>query len=164
MPQRPHPFGGDYITSAEYQRHLEEEAGFRLRLEQRIDRGFVGLQQGLTRLEGQVREANGKTGKHAEVIAVVQRDIEAIKQEDNEIEKLVTSIKDEGCSQYAAHATLLAGGAEDYRPMRHPSAWSNKTKGVALGAVILAMLPALSELVHLLHDFVTFLAQLPAPR
>ena len=99
----------DNVSGAEFQRWMEEEGAFRFRLEQRLAGWHNETSLRLDRIEANGREANGKTAEHAKLIAVIMRDLEAIRAELGDTEQTVHSIKDEGCSQYAAHVAILGG-------------------------------------------------------
>ena len=142
----------DYATGAELSRWVQEQADFRQRLEARIGSQHSEIVGALRRIEDQVRETNGKTQKNTETIAVLARDVEAMKSEENHIESLVESIRDEGCSQFAAHQDALTQTSA-----LAVEAWSAKKKA-GLAAGLLAggslMWPAIQKIAEAVHAYI----------
>lgn len=134
------------VTGEEFSRWMNEQANFRSRLEQRLESHHNLIQVELAEIKAMVRETNGKTIKHGEAIAVIQREIEAIKAEDVEIERLATSIKNEGCSQFAVHSQLIQGDT--------PDTWSTKKKAAVAGSLVgggALIWPFLGEVAKIVH-------------
>ena len=142
----------EYVTGAELTRWMQEQADFRQRLEVRIGNQHGEIVGTLRRIEDQVRETNGKTQKNTEAIAVLARDIEALKSEERHVESLVESIRDEGCSQFAAHQDALTQSSA-----LAVEAWSVK-KRAGLAAGLMAggslMWPALQKIAEAVHAFI----------
>ena len=142
----------DYVTGAELTRWMQEQADFRQRLEVRIGIQHSELVGTLRRIEDQVRETNGKTQKNTETIAVLVRDVEAMKSEENHIESLVESIRDDGCSQFTAHQEVMAQSSA-----LAVEAWSAKKKA-GLAAGLLAggslMWPAIQKIAEAVHAYI----------
>ena len=82
-------------------------------------------------------------------VAALVRDLEAIRAELGDTEQTVHSIKDEGCSQYAAHVAILGGEGlpASGRPIAL-GALSPKQKAVAGVGVLMALMPAIVEIVR----------------
>lgn len=157
---------GDYVKESEFQRWMEEESAFKARLERRIADGFTEIKSSVGRVELLQREANGRVSKAEQSIAVMQREIEAIKSEDSEIERTVKSILEDGCHQYATHQAVLGvlDGSEsvtdasgDVRPKFRLPSLSRKQKAMAGVGVSALLIPAIAELfklgTELLHYF-----------
>jgi hypothetical protein len=160
----------DYVTGAEFKRWMDEESAFRGRIEKRMSDGFAEIKTSMGRVEVLQREANGRTSKAEQTIAVMQREIEAIKQEDVEIDRMVTRILNEGCHQYATHRAVLGvlDGAEsetdasgDVRPQFRLPSLSRKQKAIAGVGVSALLIPALAELFKLATEFIHFLQTHP---
>lgn len=152
----------DYVTGSEFKRWMDEESGFRERIERRMMDGFTKLDGAIVRVENQVREANGKTAEHARIIAVMQRDVEAIRSEDLDIEAAVRSIKEEGCSQYVDHVKLLGMSEADGGPKIRTwmSRLNRPQKTAAAAAVLALLLPAVVDLAKIVADTWKWLEQL----
>lgn len=160
------PTSHDYVTGSEFKRWMDEESAFRGRLEKRMGDGFAEIKSSVGRIEILQREANGRVSKAEQAIAVMQREIEAIKSEDSEIERTVKSILNDGCHQYETHRAVLGvlDGAEsttdasgDVRPMFRLPTLSPKQKAVAGVGVTALIIPALVELFKLGTALVRYL-------
>ena len=160
----PHP---DYVSGSEFKRWMDEESAFRGRIEKRMADNFAEIKQSVSRIESLQRETNGRLNNAERTIAVVERDIDAIKSEDSEIERLVTSIQRDGCHQYAAHEKVLevleGSGAMPNsdgtitRSFTFP-ALSRRQKVAAGVGVTALLIPAVAELFKLATALVTTLA------
>jgi hypothetical protein len=155
------PNQGDYVSGAEFQRWMDEESSFRARLEKRMGDGFAEIKSSVGRIELLQREANGRTSKAEQHIAVMQREIEAIKSEDGEIEKTVKKILAHGCNKYEAHREVLGvlEGDENKiapRQFRLPT-FSRTQKAVAGVGVSALLIPAIAELFKTLAALLSYL-------
>jgi hypothetical protein len=138
----------DYVTGAEFARFIQEEAGFRERLERRLADQHAMIRGELSEIKGMVREANGRTGKNAEAIAVLMRDLDAIKSEENEIERTVHSIREDGCSQLHAHVDIVQSAI---------NGWTPKKKAAVAGGLVgggVLIWPALQKFAEAVHAIV----------
>lgn len=160
------PNQSDYVKESEFARWMEEESGFRARIEKRMSDGFAELKSSIGRIELLQREANGRTGKAEQHIAVMQREIEAIKSEDGEIEKTVREILTHGCNKYETHRTVLGvldgaasvtNGEGDGRPLFRLPNFSRKQKALAGVGVSALLIPAVAELFKLGTEFLQYL-------
>ena len=139
----------DYISSAEFSRWMTEQADFRSRLEHRL-----GIQHGevvitLRRIEDGVKETNGRVRGAEAQIEGIQTRLDSIEADDTRIEKVVQGIRDEGCSQYAAHVNILTRGVEDWSPKKKAAAASGL---VGLGVLVWPAVQEIAALVHTLLD------------
>jgi hypothetical protein len=154
MPSNAHT----YVTSDDFSRYIMEENNFRSRLEQRLASDHELVRKDLGEIKGLVKETNGRVGNAERTIAVLEREVSAMKSEGQEIEATVHSIKDEGCSQLAQHAAILeAGGTPAFRPEFRLDHFSVKQKAVAGAGIALVMWPAIQEIATLIHDLVLWL-------
>ncbi len=91
-----------------------------------------------------VREANGKTAANGQAIAIIQRELDAIRSEDLAIEATVEDIKAHGCHQLENHQQVLMTTL----------GWSPKKKaGVAAGLLTTGALawPAIQQIAEAVH-------------
>jgi hypothetical protein len=160
----------DFVTGAEFKRWMDEESAFRARFEKRVGDGFAEIKASVGRVESLQREANGRTAKAEQSIAIMQREVEAIKSEDGEIERLIKSIQQEGCNQYATHRTVLgvldgAGSVMDaegdVRPTFRLPSLSRKQKAVAGVGLSALLIPALAELFKMGTALIAYLQAHP---
>jgi hypothetical protein len=156
----------DYVTGAEFKRWMDEESAFRARLEKRMADGFIEIKSSVGRVEVLQREANGRTSKAEQAIAVMQRELEAVKHGDGEIERTVKEILTEGCHKYSTHreilgvldgATSITDAAGDVRPAFRLPSLSRKQKALAGVGVSALLIPALAELFKLGTEFLQYL-------
>lgn len=156
MPATPH-----YVTSDEFTRYIAEENNFRSRLEGRLAADHQTVRNDLTEIKGLVRETNGRVVKAEHELNVMRRDFEALKSENLDIEKTVHEIRDDGCSQYANHKSILESGGDVttavVRPEFRLDHFSKRQKVVAGAGITLVMWPAIQEIASLLHDLVEWL-------
>lgn len=145
---------------------MEEESAFRGRIERRMADGFAEIKHSMGRVELLQREANGRTSKAEQTIAVMQREIEAIKSEDGEIERTVKEILEKGCHKYATHREVLGvldsaasvtDAEGDVRPQFRLPSLSRKQKAIAGVGISALLIPALAELFKLATEFLQFL-------
>jgi hypothetical protein len=135
-------------------RWMDEESAFKNRIENRMERGFAEVKSDIALVAGLQRDANGKTAAHAASILLLQREIQAIRSEDQRIEAAVSSIKEDGCSQLADHTRVLAGFNEEDR--EKAKGWvhglSRPQKTAALGGITALLLPTVVDLVKIGYD------------
>lgn len=141
----------DVVTGAEFGRWRSDFQAFQTRLDSQLLDGFRGVH---SRLD----ELNGRTRHNSEAIIVASARLDRIEDEDNKIEEVVRSIKDDGCSQLANHAQILkaTGGvpAESILPFNLTSRKVAVGGGlVGLGTILW---PILREIPHLLQNFITW--------
>lgn len=161
----------EHITRGEFGEWRREEAEFRQRLEERMARHHLELTAQINAMLALQRDQNGRVGRTESNVAVIQRELEAIKSEDSEIERLVASIQKDGCHQYRAHEKaleLLEGSGAilptDAARVRafHLSDLSTRQK-VAAGVGISALLiPAVGDLIRLMTQVVHWLETIHA--
>lgn len=155
MPER-------HVTSDEFNRYVGEEANFRSRLEQRLAADHKQVRDDLGEIKGLVRETNGRVLTAEKLIGILQRDVDAMKAEENDIERVVNSIKDEGCDQYREHRAVLdTVGQVTGRPQFTLDHFSPRQKVVAGAGIALVMWPALQEIASVVHDLVLWLQTHP---
>lgn len=148
MPQRSDNHA-EFVSGSEFTRWMGEQSEFRARLEARLTNQHLELVNTLGRILGEVKETNGRVRQAEAAIAGFKERLASIEADDAKIERVVETIRDEGCSQYAAHAAVLETG-----PMRD---WAPKKKIAAAGGfVAIGMLiwPAVQEIAGLLHALV----------
>lgn len=161
MPVTPH-----YVTSDEFSRYITEENNFRTRLEGRLASDHSLVRNDLSEIKGLIRETNGRVGKAEQAISVMQREVQAMKSEELEIEETVHSIRDKGCSQYEEHKAVLEAGGDPAilaRPQFRMDHFSKRQKVVAGAGIALVMWPAIQEVAKLLHDLLEWLNAHPIP-
>lgn len=152
------PTPGDCISSAEFTRWMNEQSEFRSRLEQRLIAQHKDLVDSLVRIEDQVRLTNGQTRKNGEEIIDLKGRLARIEKEDDEIERVVQSIKNDGCSQYAAHVHLLGGDGTAILERRFTFDSLTRNQKIAAGTGLgLVLTPALVELVKAALAFIQWL-------
>lgn len=153
--------GPHYVTSDEFSRYITEENNFRTRLEARLANDHLVVRADLVEIKTLVKETNGRVGKAEQTIGVIQRELEAIKSEDQEIESTVQSIKEEGCNQYANHVAILSAGGDpavvSVRPQFRLDHFSTRQKAVAGAGIALVMWPAIQEIVKLARDILVWI-------
>ena len=144
----------DFVTGPEFKRWMDEESTTRDRIERRMEAGFSRLETAIVRVEDQVREANGKTSKHAEAIAVIQTDVQAIKTGHEKMDKLVVGIDRDGCGRYPEHRLLLDGfdGNDRAKAKSWVAGLSRPQKTAAVGGVFALLLPTAVDLVKIGYD------------
>jgi len=122
----------DYITRPEFQawwkERREEEDNFRLRLETRLHGDHQETLRVLERIETQTRETNGRLRDAEQVVAVLGRDVAALRDEDLEIERVVTKIDRDGCGKLHDHAAIIEDAAA-------PAGMSRKRKALLAGGI-----------------------------
>jgi len=138
------------ITSEEFTRWMNEQQNFRSRLELRMADHNKAVMAGIEDIKDHLAQLNGQTSRNSEHIAILERDFSAMKAEELHIEDIVQSIKNEGCSQYAAHAAIL-------REVGPVEGWSRQKKmavsGILVGGGALIW-PALTEIAKLVHAII----------
>jgi hypothetical protein len=137
------PTPHDYVTNAEFSRYVVEENAYRGRVAQLIEQQYAHISRELGEIKGMVREANGKTAANGQAIAIIQRELDAIRSEDLAIEETVEDIKAHGCHQFANHQQVLT-----------TLGWSPKKKaGVAAGLITTGALawPAIQQIAETVH-------------
>lgn len=146
----------DFVSSAEFTRWMSEQSDFRMRLESRIGAQHSEVVSTLRRIEDQVNQTNGRTRANGEAIAGLTVRLVTIEAENEKVESIAQSIRDEGCSQLAAHQTLLQGGT--------PSDWSPRKKAAVVGGILAGgslVWPAVSEFVKLANEVIHHFAGTP---
>lgn len=143
------PTHNDYITQGEFSRWIGdwrlEEANFRSRLEARMGEQHAYVRTELNEIKGMVKEANGKTNRNGEAIAIIQRDLDAIKSEDNAIEQAVEDIRARGCAQLQTHQEVLTG-----------LGWGAKKKAAVAGGLLgtgALIWPAVQQIAEAVHAY-----------
>lgn len=137
------PTNHDYVTGAEFARWMREESEFRDRLERRMATSAAAVQTGLDKIESHLAEINGRTRKNSEAIAVIEREVEAIKSEDAAIEEAVENIKVHGCGQLGNHETVL-----------RTLGWTTPKKAAVAGGLIgggVLAWPAVQKIAEAVH-------------
>jgi hypothetical protein len=141
------------ITSEEFSRWMTEQGNFRSRLEGRLADQQAAVMGSLGRIEAHLSELNGRTRKNSEAIAATNVRLDTIEKEADDIEKTARSIRDQGCSQYAAHVQILQEASQE---TSIPHAWTAR-KRVAVGGGLVAtgtlLWPALTEIAKLVHAY-----------
>lgn len=159
----------DYVTGQEFQRWMDEESMFRDRLERRLEHNFTEVKTAVATVAGLQREANGKTAAHAQTIAVIQRDLEAIKSDDHQISHEIEILRKHGCAKYEAHVEVLGSLPEPsdgvvlterHRPAFRMPDLSRKQKAVAGVSITALLIPAVSDLFKFLAAAVAWLEKL----
>lgn len=143
MPQRSD--NPDFVSGREFSDWMREQSDFRTRLEQRINAQHGEVVDTLHRIEDKVGETNGRVRNAEGEIQSIKSRLASIEADDEKIEQTVESIRDEGCSQYAAHVAILQNNVES---------WSSKKKLAAAGGFIslgALIWPAVQELAAALH-------------
>lgn len=157
----------EYVSGAEFGRWRQDFNEFQKRLDQRLAADHKALTDELTIIKTLQREANGKTATNIKEIAIIRREIEAIKSEDGRIEKVVESIQKDGCHQYDHHIQTLevlegAGvlpNTDGYTPKGFAlPKLSGRQKAVAGVGVTALLIPAVSDLLQLLKAVVVWMA------
>jgi hypothetical protein len=114
----------EFITGGEFGRWRQDFQSFQERLDERLDRGFGGLNNRLD-------ELNGRTRKNSEAIVSL----------DTRVENIRTS----GCQNLKAHQTTLAKiGPPQQRWHSDKRLWF----GSAAGASVIALLYEVAQAVH----------------
>jgi len=142
------PTPPDYVTGAEMSRWMTEESDFRARLERRMADNAQAVQVGLGRIETHLAEINGRTRKNSECIAVIERELDAIKSEDGSIERMVEQIRIHGCGKLKAHKDVL-----------QTIGWTPRKKAAVAGGLFGAgalVWPALQRIAEAVHAVVTW--------
>lgn len=120
------------ITSREFSREMDHVKG------------------SLARIEDHLGKLNSKTATNTENIAVLQRDVAALIDEDLAIDKKVDTLSRDGCANYAAHTELL-------QQLAGVNAWTPQKKaavaGTLVGTGVLAW-PMLQAFLQALHQAV----------
>lgn len=149
-----------HVTSDEFSRYIQEEANFRLRLEQRLARDHDVVRSELSEIKALVKEANGRVGKTEQSIAIIQREVEAVKAEDRDIQTTVHDISDHGCRKYASHVAILEAGGDPGMATGEgflPAHWSRRQKLAAGAAGAVVAWPAIQEIAQALRAVVLWL-------
>jgi hypothetical protein len=157
---------------SEFTRWWSEESKTRERLERRMESGFSDLKRAVDEVAGLQRAANGKTAEHARMIAVMERDVAAIKSAEVDVAETVHSIQQEGCHQYESHRAALGvlEGSGAMMPTEGPPsrslfvmpALTVRQKAVAGVGVTALLLPAVVELVKLATALASWLQTIHA--
>jgi len=137
----------DFITSAEFTRWMSEQSDFRARLESRLGAQHGETMTTLRRIEDQVLQTNGRTRLNGEAISGLTVRLGVLETESEKIERVAQSIRDEGCSQLAAHQQLVQGTS--------PDAWSPRKKAAVVGGILAGgslVWPAVSEIIKLANE------------
>jgi hypothetical protein len=137
------PTPPDYVTNAEFNRYIMEENAYRGRVAQLIEQQYTHISNELGEIKLMVKEANGKTAANGQAIAIIHRELDAIKAEDRSIEETVEDIKVHGCHQLANHEAVLT-----------TLGWSQRKKaGVAAGLLTTGALawPAIQQIAEAVH-------------
>lgn len=137
------PTSPDYVTGSEFARWMDEESKFRERLERRMHDNAQAVQAGLGKIETHLADINGRTRKNSECIAVIEREIDAIKSEDKAIERTVEQIRNHGCGKLEAHEIVL-----------QTIGWTPQKKVAVAGGLVGAgalVWPALQKIAEAVH-------------
>lgn len=117
----------DVVTGGEFGRWRADFAAFQERLDERMDRGFGGLNSRLDDL-------NGRTRKNAEAIVAL----------DGRIDAIATH----GCGQLEAHRAVMEANGPEGKPWhRDKRTWV----GTGVGAGVIAVL---YEIISTLHAYI----------
>ena len=116
----------DFITSGEFSRWRSDFQEFQGRLDERLDKGFDGLNHRLDDL-------NGRTRKNSEAIIAL----------DSRVENIRTS----GCSQVAAHKKTLDRITPQPHRKRDKRVWLGGAGGASLIAALYEVARAVRALV-----------------
>ena len=111
----------DFVTSGEFGRWRSDFQAFQERLDERLDRGFSGVNHRLDDL-------NGRTRKNSEAIV--------------SLDQRIDSIRNGGCGQLRAHQKLLGTDAPKAR-WRDRRVWFGGGVGAALIAAMYEMAKAI---------------------
>ncbi len=134
----------DCVSNAEFNRYVADETAYRGRVAQQLEVQYAHISAELSDIKNMVREANGKTNANGLAIALIQRDLETIKDEDGTIEQVVEDIKAHGCNQLTNHQEVLS-----------TLGWTPKKKA-AVGAGLVGtgalIWPAIQEIVQFAHS------------
>lgn len=137
------PANPEFVTAAEFSRWMQMESDFRTRLEHRLELNAQEVRSGLGKIEGHLAEINGRTRKNTDAIAVMEREVSAIKQEDLAIERVVDDIKSQGCAQFAQHEAVLTS-----------LGWTPKKKVAVAGGLVgtgVLIWPAIQQIAAAVH-------------
>jgi len=130
------PLRDEFVSGAEFGRFRADFQAFQNRLEERLDHGFVGMNNRLDAL-------NGRTRNSEQNIAVIERRLGAIEAEDSYIEKTVEDIKSHGCAQLEKHEAVV-----------ETLGWSSRKKVAAAGGLVglgALIWPALQQIAQAVH-------------
>jgi chromosome segregation ATPase len=136
----------DCVSSAEFSRYVLAEDAYRSRVAHQLEVQYGHISAELTEIKRLVHEANGKTNKNGEAIAVLQRELEAMESEESHIESVVDDIKAHGCAQLAAHQEVL-----------NNVGWSTKKKAAVSAGLIgtgAVAWPVIQQIVDVVHHYV----------
>lgn len=126
----------DYITGPEFSRWTAE-------ITRQLTANAAAVQVGLGQIERHLAEINGRTRKNTETIAVLSRDMEAIKSVDGAIEKEVEDLRTHGCAQFVAHEAMVTD-----------LGWTRRKKATVAGGLVgmgVLAWPAVQEIAAMLH-------------
>lgn len=154
----------DYITNPEFSRWTAE-------IGRQLTANAADVERGLSKIDAHLEALNGRTRKNTEAIAVIERELEAIKSEDESIERAVTSIQEEGCHQYKEHRNVLnaieGSGAlpstDEHAGFRLPTLTLKQKAAASIGVTAL-LIPAVGDLFRLITAVVAWVAQHGAVR
>lgn len=114
-------------------------------------RETVHIRESLGRIEAHLERLNGKTASNTERIAVLERNVGAIVDEDREIDRKVDLLTRQGCAQYAAHTQML-------QELAGVTAWTPQRKAAVAGTLVgtgALMWPALQRIAEAVNAVLT---------
>ena len=149
MPDKP-----DYVTGAEFERWMREEAEFRRTLETRMAETARILGAGLTKIDTHLSVLNGSTLVNTHGIAALEKRLIRIEQEYDEVRGFTADIEKNGCAQFTAHTRALeALSVTGWTPKKKALVGSGM---VATGALIW---PAVQEAATAIHALVEWISK-----
>jgi hypothetical protein len=132
---------------------MHEQADFRQRLESRIAGQHADVISALVRIEAQVLQTNGRTRDAEAAVLGINRRLDRVDEDDNEIANAVQAIREGGCSKYGAHVEILRQNVEGWSPRKKAAVGGGLIAG---GAVAW---PAIQELARAIHALVDWLGR-----
>ena len=136
----------DCVTNSEFNRYLAEESAYRGRVADQLKTQYEHISAELSEIKNLVRETNGRVGKGERSIAIIERELDAIKAEDKSIEAVVEDIKAHGCHRLADHSEVL-----------ETLGWSGKKKAAAAGGLVglgALIWPAIQQIAEAIHALI----------
>lgn len=130
----------EYVKSDEFSRFVVEQHDYRTRAETRLSVQHAEVMRMLEGILSEAKATNGRVRTTESTLAGMGIRLDQIDRDAKEIEATARSIKDEGCSQYAAHVAILKGDS--------PDQWSVQKK-VGIGSAIAGAGAIAAELANL---------------
>jgi hypothetical protein len=117
----------EYVKSDEFTRFVVEQHDYRTRAETRLAVQHAEVMRLLQGILDEAKATNGRVRSTESALTGMGIRLDRIDEDAKEIEKTAKSIKEDGCSQYAAHVQILQG--------QSPDGWSTQKK-VGIGGAI----------------------------